>query len=261
MTFLSPLFLLGALAAAIPIALHLLKREPEARVKFPAVRLLRQAPVENTEKRRIRELLLLALRIAALVLLALAFARPFFASGAAKESGGITVVALDTSLSLSAPGQFARAKALAAEAITRAPAGDLVGVVTFAGTARSAAAPTVDRALATAAVQSAAPGYGATHYRAALGAASAMIERLGASRATIVVVTDLQASGWDAGDRGSVPASAQVEIADVGAPPPNLAVTAASGSRAIALSHRDSECRPSTSRCAPEALRGWPRRQ
>ena len=40
MSFLSPSFLLGAAAAAIPIVLHLLKREPEARVKFAAVKLL-----------------------------------------------------------------------------------------------------------------------------------------------------------------------------------------------------------------------------
>ena len=40
-------YLVGALlAAAVPIVLHLLKREPEARVKFSAVRLLRRAPVE-----------------------------------------------------------------------------------------------------------------------------------------------------------------------------------------------------------------------
>jgi hypothetical protein len=32
MTFLSPWFLAGAAAAAVPIVLHLLKREPEARV-------------------------------------------------------------------------------------------------------------------------------------------------------------------------------------------------------------------------------------
>ena len=74
-------------------------------------------------------------------------------------------------------------------------------------------------------------------YRAALGAASAMIERRGVSRATIVVVTDLQASGWDAGDHGSVPESARVEVADVGAPPPNLAVTAGrvQGDRVVAV--------------------------
>ena len=40
MSFLSPLFLVGAAAAALPIVLHLLKRQPDARVKFAAVKLL-----------------------------------------------------------------------------------------------------------------------------------------------------------------------------------------------------------------------------
>ena len=40
--FLLPLFLAGAAAAAVPIVLHLLKREPEPRVKFAAVKLLKQ---------------------------------------------------------------------------------------------------------------------------------------------------------------------------------------------------------------------------
>src|SRR5262245_59468740 len=134
MSFLSPLFLLGVLAAAVPIALHMLKREPEARVRFAAVRLLKRAPVEQARHRRIRELLLLALRVSAFVLLALAFARPFLT--AAQESApAVTVVALDTSLSMSAPGQFERARQLAREAVERAPARDLVGVLTFADTA------------------------------------------------------------------------------------------------------------------------------
>src|SRR5207253_4518820 len=123
--------LAGAAAAAIPLILHLLKREPEPRVKFAAVKLLKQAPVELTEKRRVRELLLLALRIAALVLLALAFARPFFASGAAALSSGVTIVAIDTSYSLSAPGRIERARELAKEAIGRAPTNDRVGILTF----------------------------------------------------------------------------------------------------------------------------------
>ena len=45
LSFLSPLFLAGVAAAAVPIVLHLLKREPEARVKFAAVKLIKQAPV------------------------------------------------------------------------------------------------------------------------------------------------------------------------------------------------------------------------
>src|SRR5438874_5425336 len=112
-SLLAPLFLVGAAAAAIPLVLHLLKREPEPRVKFAAVKLLRRAPVELTEKRHLRELLLLALRVATLVLLALAFARPFFASGAAARSVGATLVAIDTSYSMSAPGRIERARQLA----------------------------------------------------------------------------------------------------------------------------------------------------
>ena len=140
-SFLSPLFLAGALAAAIPIVLHLLKREPETRVQFSAVHLLKHAPVEHSSRRRLRELLLLALRIGALLLFALAFARPFLTSGAA-GTGATTVVALDTSLSLSAPGQFEKAQQLAREAIDAAPFGDLVAVVTMSTFGRDASSRT-----------------------------------------------------------------------------------------------------------------------
>ncbi len=222
-SFLSPLFLVGAAAAAIPLVLHLLRREPEPRVKFAAVKLLKRAPVEHTEKRRLRELLLLALRITALVLLALAFARPFVASGAAVRSTGITVVLLDTSYSMSAPGRFDRAKQLAKGAIARAPSSDLVGVVTFADVADIASKPSADRVLATAAVDSASAGFGATRYRAGLAAAAQM---LGGRRGSIVVVTDLQESGWDTGDHASVPETTTIEVADVGAAPADLGVVA-----------------------------------
>ena len=222
-SFLSPLFLAGAAAAAVPLILHLLKREPEPRVKFAAVRLLKNAPVELTEKRRLRELLLLALRVAALVLLALAFARPFFASGAAIGSSGTTIVAIDTSYSLSAPGRIARARELARAAVARAPAGDRIGVLTFSDVADVVAKPSADRALALSAIDAASAGYGATRYRVGLNAAAHALDGM---RGTIVVVTDLQESGWDVGDRAAVPESARIEIADIGPPPPNLAVTA-----------------------------------
>jgi aerotolerance regulator-like protein/VWA domain-containing protein len=222
-SFLFPLFLAGAAAAAIPIVLHLLKREPEARVQFAAVKLLKKAPVEHTQRRHLRELILLALRIAALVLLALAFARPFFATGAASATTAVTVVALDTSYSMSAPGRFDRAKQLAREAIARAPSGDLVGVVTFDDDAQIVIKPGTDRVLAASAIDEAATGFGATRYRAAL---SASAQHLAGHRGTIVVVTDLQENGWDAGDRASVPEGTTIEVADVGVLPSNLAVTA-----------------------------------
>ncbi len=233
MGLLAPIFLTGALAAAIPIVLHLLKREPEARVRFAAVRLLRRARVEHADRRHLRELLLLALRVAAVLALAIAFARPFFSAETSAASGRVTVVALDTSLSVSAPGQFERARQLAHEAVERASGSDRLAVLTFADAADVVVRPTSDRALVRAAIDRAAAGAGATHYRGALAAAS---ELLGGTPGTIVVVTDLQASGWDEGDRVALPVSVHLEVADVGAPPPNLAVTAvqAEGDRVLA---------------------------
>lgn len=222
LSFLSPLFLAGAAAAAVPVVLHLLKREPEPRIKFAAVKLLKRAPVEHTEKRRLRELLLLALRVAALVLLAFAFARPFFASGAAATTTGVTMVALDTSYSMSAPGRFEKAQQLARDAIDRAPSGNLVGVVTFADDAEIVAKPSGDRVLARAAIDRASAGFGSTRYRAGL---SAAVQTLAGHRGSIVVVTDLQESGWDAGDRVSVPDTSRIDVADVGELPEDLAVT------------------------------------
>ena len=200
MSFLSPLFFLGALAAAVPIVLHLLKRDPETRVLFSAVHLLRHAPVERSSRRRLRELLLLALRVAALLMLAFAFARPFLASNLA-TSGATMVVALDTSLSMSAPGQFEKARQLAKQAIAGAR-GSLVAVVTFADGAQVASQPSADRATANAAIDAAEPGAGGTRFRAGL---NASVDLLRGRPGTIVVVTDLQETGWDVGDRASVP--------------------------------------------------------
>jgi hypothetical protein len=245
-SFLSPLFLAGAAAAAIPVLLHLLKREPEARVRFSDVRLLRNAPVEHTSRRHLRELLLLALRVAALLLLAFAFARPFFAGTAAQASSGVTMIALDTSLSMTAPGRFERARQMALDAVNRAPRGEPIGVVTFGDTARVAAQPSTDRGAAAAAINAAQPGFGATRYRAGLNAAG---DALNGRAGTIVVVTDLLENGWDAGDQAVVPEKTRIEIADVGPPPANLAVTAVrvEGDRVFA-SIRNSGAQPRSAR-------------
>jgi hypothetical protein len=223
MAFLAPIFLVGAAAAAIPIVLHLLKREPEAHVKWSAVKLLRAAPVEHAQKRHLRELLLLALRVAALLLLALAFARPFLTSNLSASASGLTVVALDTSLSMSAPGQFEKAQRLAHQAIDKARGGT-TAVITFADTATVVSQPSGDSGLARSAVDRARPGLSSTSYRNALNAAANLLR---GHRGTIVVVTDLQANGWDAGDHVALPSSIAIEIADVGAAPENLAVTSA----------------------------------
>ena len=219
MSFLTPAFLFGALAVAVPIVLHFLRRERLPRVPFSDLRLLRGARLDRTPRPRLRELLLLALRVAALLLLALAFARPFVPERTA-PGGPATVVLVDTSFSVSAPGQAAEARALAHAAVDAVPAERLVGVVAFDDVARVAAVPARERGPAHAAVDGLSPRPRGTRYREGLAAASALI---GDRPGRVVVVTDLQAGGWEDGDGGLSP-HIEVETRRVAAPPGNLAV-------------------------------------
>ncbi len=223
LSFLSPLFLAGLAAAAIPIAIHLFHRRVEPVVDFAAMRYLRRAPVEHSRRRRLREMLLLALRVAALCLLAFAFARPYLAQSAAALSAPVTMVLVDASVSMTGPGQFDRAKDAAAGAIRETPPTHAVGVMTFANAADVVAPPSQDRAGALAAVGKLQPGAGATQYRSALARAA---ELIGDRAGRFVVVTDLQQSAWDAADEGAVPDRVAVEVVDVPGPETNVAVAA-----------------------------------
>src|SRR5512145_912666 len=127
MNFLYPAFLIGAALVAIPIVLHLLRRDVAPPVPFTAVRLLRRSPIERSRRRRLRDLLLLAARVTALALLAVAFARPYLTGAASAAS--LRVVAIDRSFSMGAPGRFARAAEMARAAIGEASAGERVAVI------------------------------------------------------------------------------------------------------------------------------------
>lgn len=218
MSLLFPAFLLGALTVAIPLMLHLSRRDRAKRVAFSAVRFLKQAPPMQARRRRLRELLLLALRVTALLLLALAFARPFVDT-AGLSGRAVSVVALDTSYSMA--GRFEAARAAAREAIAQIPRGHAVGVVTFADRASVASEPSRDRDRALAAVNRATPGFGATRYRHAVERAS---ELIGTSEGRIVVITDLQRVGWGESVGPAVSPEIVLTVRDVGAAEENLAV-------------------------------------
>ena len=143
LSFLYPLFLAAPRRIAIPIALHLFRRRTETVVDFPAVRLLHKAPVEQQRRRRLRELILLALRVDArwrCWRLRLRGRTSRVDRGACASP--ITIVALDTSMSLSAPGQFDAARQAARAAVDDAPATHRVGLVTFADAATLVVPPT-----------------------------------------------------------------------------------------------------------------------
>jgi len=101
--FLYPAFLVGLLAASLPILIHLLNRRRLQRIRFPAVRFILLSQKRISRSYRLRHWLLLALRTLAVVFLVLLLANPIFQTGAGLFAGGgpvTLVVLLDNSLSM-----------------------------------------------------------------------------------------------------------------------------------------------------------------
>ena len=200
MSFLSPLFLLGALAVAVPIVLHLFRRRTEVVVRFSGGRLLAaraggaaaappaaRADAAGAARRRAGA----AGRVRS--------RGPYFAGRRRAADAAVTVIAVDTSMSMSAPGAVrSRARRLAIEAVDDGAGSHALALVAFDDAATVIVQPTTDR--------------GGDHGRAsrrwrrataarASGTALARAARCSA-RATVrvVIVTDLQQAGWEGND-------------------------------------------------------------
>jgi phage FluMu protein gp41 len=230
MAFLNPIFLIGALAAAIPVLVHLVRRTQGARMEFASLMFLRRIEQKTIRKRRLRNLLLLAMRCAALLLLALAFARPYFTLSSPMAAGGdraASVILLDGSFSMSYPGVFDRARQAAREIINQAAPEDQIALVLF-GQGYDVLMPLKDnRNEALALLESAQPGLGATDYLQAIASADAMLKDAVAGERRIHLISDFQVSGWD---RSAPPVKLSVGVElvpkDVSdAEPANVAVT------------------------------------
>ena len=78
MTFINPTALWGLLALSVPILVHLFHFRRYTTVYFSDVRLLSQMEEQRSTKSNLKRLLLLFLRMAAIVLVVMAFAQPVF---------------------------------------------------------------------------------------------------------------------------------------------------------------------------------------
>lgn len=223
MGFLSPLFLVGVLAAAVPIALHLFRRQAGPIVPFSAVRFVPRLPLHRTRRRQLQDVLLLALRVAAIVLLAVAFARPYLSAAPAGGQSPLAVIAIDRSFSMSAPGRMAHARDLASRAVDQLGSGELAAVIAFDERADLLQAPTPDRLAARRAIAGVTSGFAATRYDAVM----ARTAELATGQPTrLILVSDLQRNGWPLGAPAALPEGVEIEMRTVGPAPENLLVGA-----------------------------------
>jgi hypothetical protein len=229
MSFLTPLFLVGLAALAVPVLIHLTQKERKSVIEFPSLMFLRKIPYESVQRRRIRDWLLLAMRLAALALIVLAFARPFLRGtelSAAPGGARDIVVLLDRSYSMGYGDSWSRAQRAAAAAIESATPADRISLVLFADTADVALRSTPDRSRAVAEINAATPGPGSTKYGPALKLAGSLLSESLLPRREVVIVSDFQRGGWQPDDTLRLPGGTTVTTAIVeGAQGANLALT------------------------------------
>jgi len=133
-SFLFPLYLLGAAAIAVPILLHLRRRPPKEHIEFGSLMFLEKTPERVTRRTRLEQILLLALRCLAILLLAFAFGRPFLDSiRLPSEASTLTraILLVDRSASMRREGLREAAAEAAREAAQSYEAGAEVGLALF----------------------------------------------------------------------------------------------------------------------------------
>lgn len=215
-TFLSPLYLIGLVSALIPLLIHLSRSRRTRKMRFSTTRFFTDQFLRSYRMSRLKELLLLACRMALFGLLAMALARPFVlpkGSPAAGLGGGprTVVLVLDDSASMGyvedGVSLFRRAQDAARSVLATLPAGDTASVVLAGRRAGGPevlfAEPTDDLAAVRAALDRTQVAALGTDLSGAIARAEelAVGSRAAGRAVSIYILSDLQESGWDVPSR------------------------------------------------------------
>ena len=199
MGFLAPWFLAGAVAIGLPVYVHLLRQYRQTPIKFSSLMFFERRTQSSIKHRRLKYLLLFALRCAFIALLVLAFARPYIHSTTiAKANGGRTMVfAIDNSFSMRQDDRFTRAKDEASSGIKKMREEDRGQIVTFGGPGKLLTDMTQDKQVLLGALASLEPGDDTSSYAEISRVLRSTSESL-KSDIEAHIFTDNQASSWPA---------------------------------------------------------------
>lgn len=197
MSLLSPLFLFALLGIALPIWLHRLQTNATEREKFSSIMFMEQSQQRIHIQRKLKYLLLMALRILFLIILVLAFAKPvFFAAPEAAVTEDTThhVIVIDTSFSMREGDSFEQAIALAQGLADEMSEDDIASLYTASGSVQTISSPTADPAIIRSSLNDLEPDFGRLDIGAMVTALNSLIS---ASQANFIIhfISDYQQSG------------------------------------------------------------------
>ncbi|MFT6396762.1 MAG: hypothetical protein ACJAYU_001505 [Bradymonadia bacterium] len=229
------MMLLALLGVAVPIAIHLINRQRAVKVRFPALEFLLKSNKKLARRLKIKQVMLLAMRISIFLLIPIAMSRPAMdCSGGGEQVDGrlpaSVVIVIDDSASMSAPFEgstrYDAALTQARDSVRGLRSWDQVAVV-FAGSSAVYAVPsfTDDRSEVLGAIRDHQPRFGGGSLRTALADARDLqaTSRLPARRT--IVLTDRAAHSWPSGEELPVAGLGRLDWPDLGTTERNLAVS------------------------------------
>ncbi|MEM9414338.1 MAG: BatA domain-containing protein [Planctomycetota bacterium] len=211
MTFFNAALLGGALALAVPLAIHLLSKSRFRRIDWAAMFLLEQVMKQNRKRVRIEQLIMLLVRCAIPVLLALAMAQPVL-TGWNKLFGdakGSTLVLLDASYSMQAAdpraagggaSRYDRARSEAAALLSAMPGGSEASVVRIGGGDHPlSATPTPETDRLVRKLEETEAGLGVADSTRSLRSGAELLDDADTVKRDLVLISDFQRLNWSAG--------------------------------------------------------------
>ena len=231
LTFLQPALLLAGLAAGVPILIHLINRHRALVHRFPALRFLLMADRRTARKFRLYQLLLLALRVLAILLLALLLSQPRWggeeASAALALPPQATVLLLDNSLSMQfRDGQetrLERGRTLAGQLLEgiAAPDSAVVLPLVLEDDNTESPLPGADAAALWDQIRAVSASHVAVNVADAVQRAVEILQESPAPRKRLILLTDLTVHGWESfrgSDLSRVPEDLAVQVIRLGGP-------------------------------------------
>jgi len=206
MMFLNGILAAFAVLGAVPIIIHLLNKSRFKVIDWGAMEFILKTLQKNSRRLQLRDLILMILRTLAIILLALALARPTITTdggfSALGMGGGVNaVVVLDNGMSMQTrdvnDSRFELARKAAKDVLDGLPQGSAATLVLSSDVAvAEVAEPTQDLAFLDQALAKVQVTEGGSDVAAALRLGWQILEPLSGGAREIYLVGDLQAKGW-----------------------------------------------------------------
>ncbi len=164
MGFLAPWLLGGLAALGVPVFVHLLRRHVATPRPVSSLMFFERGIQSSTRHRRLKYILLFALRSALVLLVVIAFAHPFVRRPATSGRGHLLLIVLDNSFSMRAGSRFATAKQEALATLSAKPHGAAAEIMALGGQVEILTQPITDDAQLRSALESIQPGDGHANF-------------------------------------------------------------------------------------------------